>query len=138
MFVLKRLSDAVAENDNILGVIRGIEVNQSANAESITQPHIPTQVSLFEKLVTKAGVKTTDISVVEAHGTGEDSIDLPFSQFYCSLYTASDQEPKLGILLKFKASGPSSHATVRQRTPSTLHLSKRTLDTLKRRPAQRV
>ncbi|EEB95038.1 hypothetical protein MPER_06054, partial [Moniliophthora perniciosa FA553] len=44
LFVLKRLSDAVAENDNILGVIRGVEVNQSGNAHSITHPHAPTQV----------------------------------------------------------------------------------------------
>lgn len=70
MFVLKRLSDAVAENDNILGVIRGVEVNQSAHADSITQPHIPTQMNLFKKLISSAGVDPTRISVVEAHGTG--------------------------------------------------------------------
>lgn len=71
MFVLKRLSDAVAENDRILGVIRGIEVNQSGNADSITHPHIPTQMNLFKKLVTSTGVEPHQISVIEAHGTGE-------------------------------------------------------------------
>ncbi|KAH8088988.1 ketoacyl-synt-domain-containing protein [Cristinia sonorae] len=75
MFVLKRLSDAVAEKDNILGVIRGIEVNQSANADSITQPHVPTQISLFEKLVATTGVNPADISVIEAHGTGTKAGD---------------------------------------------------------------
>ena len=70
MFVLKRLSDALAENDNVLGVIRGIEVNQSANAESITHPHAATQIKLFEKLVSSAGVEPRQVSVVEAHGTG--------------------------------------------------------------------
>ena len=70
MFVLKRLSDAVAENDNILGVIRGVEVNQSGNAESITHPHIPTQTKLFEKLLSTSGVEPHEVSVVEAHGTG--------------------------------------------------------------------
>jgi 3-oxoacyl-(acyl-carrier-protein) synthase len=30
MFVLKRLSAAVAENDNILGVIGGVEVNKGS------------------------------------------------------------------------------------------------------------
>ena len=70
MFVLKRLSDALAENDNILGVIRGIEVNHSANAESITQPHVPTQIDLFKKLLSSSLVDPSSVSVVEAHGTG--------------------------------------------------------------------
>lgn len=71
MFVLKRLADALAENDNILGVIRGVEMNQSANAESITHPHVPTQTKLFEKLLAATGIAPNEISVVEAHGTGE-------------------------------------------------------------------
>ncbi|KAI0073585.1 ketoacyl-synt-domain-containing protein [Panus rudis PR-1116 ss-1] len=70
MFVLKRLSDAQAENDRILGVIRAIEINQSANAESITHPHIPTQIALFERLAASAGISPLEVSVVEAHGTG--------------------------------------------------------------------
>lgn len=74
MFVLKRLSDALAENDNILGVIRGVEVNQSANADSITQPHVPTQIDLFKKLVSSAGIQPSSISVVEAHGTGTSAL----------------------------------------------------------------
>ncbi|KAI0343639.1 ketoacyl-synt-domain-containing protein [Trametopsis cervina] len=75
MFVLKRLSDALAENDSILGVIRGVEVNQSARAESITQPHIPTQIDLFRKLLVSTGTDPEKISVVEAHGTGTKAGD---------------------------------------------------------------
>lgn len=74
MFVLKRLSDALAENDNILGVIRGIEVNQSANAGSITHPHAATQSDLFRKLMSSTGVEPHHISVIEAHGTGTTHI----------------------------------------------------------------
>ena len=73
MFVLKRLSDAMKENDQILGVIRGIEVNQSGKAESVTRPHVPTQANLFRRLVARAGVEATHISLVEAHGTGSCS-----------------------------------------------------------------
>ncbi|GBE80926.1 Orsellinic acid synthase [Sparassis crispa] len=75
MFVLKRLSDALAEQDNILGVIRGIEVNQSANAESITHPHVPTQTQLFKKLLASTGIQPSRISVIEAHGTGTKAGD---------------------------------------------------------------
>ena len=59
MFVLKRLSDAIAENDNILGIIRGVEVNQSGLAHSITHPHAPTQMALFNRLLENADIPST-------------------------------------------------------------------------------
>ncbi|KAF7977208.1 hypothetical protein HWV62_4469 [Athelia sp. TMB] len=75
MFVLKKLSDAVAENDNILGVIRSIEVNQSGMASSITHPHPPSQIQLFKRVMDNAGVDASCVSVVEAHGTGTQAGD---------------------------------------------------------------
>ena len=64
IFVLKRLSDALQESDNILGVIKGIEINQSGNADSITHPHAPTQEQLFKKLFSKADIDPLRVSVV--------------------------------------------------------------------------
>lgn len=75
LFVLKRLSDAVAENDNILGVIRGVEVNQSGLAHSITHPHVPTQVALLKMLLQNSDVDPSRVSIVEAHGTGTQAGD---------------------------------------------------------------
>ncbi|KAK0449459.1 hypothetical protein EV421DRAFT_1900141 [Armillaria borealis] len=75
IFVLKRLSDAVAENDQILGAIRGVEVNQSGNAYSITRPHAPTQENLFTQTLERSGLDASRISVVEAHGTGTQAGD---------------------------------------------------------------
>ncbi|KAL0945469.1 hypothetical protein HGRIS_000958 [Hohenbuehelia grisea] len=75
IFVLKRLSDAIAENDNILGVIRGIEVNQSGLAHSITHPHAPTQATLFKRVLANTGIDATRVTVVEAHGTGTQAGD---------------------------------------------------------------
>ena len=75
VFVLKRLSDAIDENDRILGVIRGIEVNQSGKAQSITHPHVPTQAALFKQLLSNSGVDATSVGVVEAHGTGTQAGD---------------------------------------------------------------
>lgn len=76
LFVLKRLSDAQAENDRILGIIRGVEVNHSGTASSITQPHIPTQVKLFQQLFERSGVDPGRVNVVEAHGTGTQAGDV--------------------------------------------------------------
>ncbi|KAL7270282.1 Type I Iterative PKS [Rhizina undulata] len=75
MFVLKRVSDALAEGDRILGVIRGVQVNQSGEAHSITHPHAATQEILFAKLLKETGVDPLSISVIEAHGTGTQAGD---------------------------------------------------------------
>ncbi|KAF7337824.1 Non-reducing polyketide synthase terA [Mycena venus] len=75
VFILKRLRDAIAENDNILGVIRGIEVNQSGLAHSITYPHAATQAALFRKVLETSGIDPSRVNVVEAHGTGTQAGD---------------------------------------------------------------
>jgi acyl transferase domain-containing protein len=75
VFVLKRLSDAIVENDRILGVIRGVEVNQSGLAHSITHPHAPTQATLFKRVLESAGMSPEHVNVVEAHGTGTQAGD---------------------------------------------------------------
>src|ERR1700759_4366373 len=70
VFVLKRLSDAINENDHIWGVIRGIEVNNSGLSQSITHPDVPTQALLFNQLLENSGIDSQRVNVVEAHGTG--------------------------------------------------------------------
>ncbi|KAL1740114.1 hypothetical protein HDZ31DRAFT_85590 [Schizophyllum fasciatum] len=75
MFVLKKLTDAIAEKDAILGVIRGAEVNHSGDAPSITHPHAEAQASLFRRLMRNANVAPSRVSVVEAHGTGTQAGD---------------------------------------------------------------
>ncbi|KIL57002.1 hypothetical protein M378DRAFT_133566 [Amanita muscaria Koide BX008] len=75
IFVLKRLSDAIKDHDHIWGVIRGIEVNHSGLAHSITHPHPPTQAILFEQLLENSGIDPQRINVIEAHGTGTQAGD---------------------------------------------------------------
>lgn len=73
--ILKRLEDAEADNDPILGVILGTATNHSSEAVSITQPHAPTQESLYRQILGKASVDARDISYVEMHGTGTQAGD---------------------------------------------------------------
>ncbi len=73
--ILKRLEDAEADNDPILGVILGTATNHSSEAVSITQPHSPTQESLYRKILRKASVDAREISYVEMHGTGTQAGD---------------------------------------------------------------
>ena len=76
IFVLKRLSDAVAENDRILGLIRGVEMNQSGMAHSITHPHGPTQESLLKRILERSDLDPQLINFVESHGTGTQAGDV--------------------------------------------------------------
>ena len=68
--VLKRLEDAEADNDPILGVILGSATNHSSQASSITQPHGPTQEALYKTLLNQAGIRPFDVDYIEMHGTG--------------------------------------------------------------------
>lgn len=73
--VLKRLEDAEADNDNILGVILAAGTNHSAEAVSITHPHAGHQAYLTKSILEEAAVDPLDVSYVEMHGTGTQAGD---------------------------------------------------------------
>lgn len=73
--IVKRLADAEADNDRILGVILDTATNHSANAVSITHPHAETQEILFASVMESAGVDPHDVNYVELHGTGTQAGD---------------------------------------------------------------
>lgn len=73
--ILKRLDDAVADRDPILGVIRGIGTNHSAEAVSITHPCAENQAFLFDKVLKECNVHSNDVNYVEMHGTGTQAGD---------------------------------------------------------------
>ena len=68
--VLKRLSDAVADEDNILAVIRGSAVNQDGRTNGITAPNGLAQRALLRAALANAGVPPAAVTHVETHGTG--------------------------------------------------------------------
>ena len=73
--ILKRMDDAIADNDPILGVIKGTGTNHSADAVSITHPCAKDQAFLFSKVLAETNVDAHDISYVEMHGTGTQAGD---------------------------------------------------------------
>lgn len=69
--VLKRLSDAIADRDDIYAVIRGWGVNNDgAEKTSYTAPSVSGQLSAIRQAHKRAGITADTISYVEAHGTG--------------------------------------------------------------------
>lgn len=75
--ILKRLEDAVADKDPILGLILGAYTNHSAEAESITRPHSGAQRAMFNKILNSSqeAIDPTSVSYIEMHGTGTQAGD---------------------------------------------------------------
>jgi polyketide synthase PksN len=68
--VLKRLSEALADGDHVLGVIRGSGINQDGATNGITAPSALSQERLETEVYEKFGIDPAQIQMVEAHGTG--------------------------------------------------------------------
>ncbi|NET12288.1 MAG: SDR family NAD(P)-dependent oxidoreductase, partial [Okeania sp. SIO1H6] len=68
--VLKRLSDAVKDGDNIQAVIRGSAINHDGPSSGLTVPNKLAQEKLIKQALKAAKVEPDQVSYVEAHGTG--------------------------------------------------------------------
>ncbi len=68
--VLKRLSDAIANGDNILALIRGSAVNHDGPSGGLTVPNGLAQQAMIRQALADARVRPAEVSYVEAHGTG--------------------------------------------------------------------
>ena len=73
--VLKSLREAMADGDDVLGVIVGSAANQNDNSSQITAPNSESQVSLYQKVLMQSNVHPDDVTYVEAHGTGTGTGD---------------------------------------------------------------
>ncbi|MBC6435614.1 type I polyketide synthase [Nostoc sp. HG1] len=68
--VLKPLSQALADNDQIYALIRGSAINHDGRSKGLTVPFGPAQEALIRQALDNAGVAPAEISYVELHGTG--------------------------------------------------------------------
>lgn len=73
--ILKRLEDAIADNDPICGVIRGAYTNHCGRTDSITRPFEGDQVAVFNRIMRYAGINSVDVGYIEMHGTGTQAGD---------------------------------------------------------------
>jgi len=98
VILLKRLEDAIADEDPICGVIRGWGINQDGKTNGITAPSVNSQILLEEDVYRRFHINPESISLVEAHGTGTklgdpievDALTASFQTFtqkknYCAL-----------------------------------------------------
>ena len=72
MVVLKRLSEAEASGDRILGVLLGSAVNQDGASAGLTVPNGPAQMRVIGEALSRAEVEASSVDYLEAHGTGTE------------------------------------------------------------------
>ncbi|KAI1770196.1 putative polyketide synthase [Hypoxylon cercidicola] len=67
---LKKMSQAIADGDQIFGSISATAVYQNQNCTAIFVPNAPSLSDLFRTVISNSGMDSKQISFVEAHGTG--------------------------------------------------------------------
>ncbi len=68
--VLKRLSDAEADGDQILALIRGSAINHDGSSSGLTVPNGLAQEALIRQALANSKVEAHQVDYVECHGTG--------------------------------------------------------------------
>ncbi|KAM3158720.1 hypothetical protein ABEW05_000751 [Botrytis cinerea] len=68
--IIKKLSDALKDNDTIRAVIRATGSNSDGHTPGITQPSREAQTRLIEETYIKGGLDLAKTRYFEAHGTG--------------------------------------------------------------------
>ncbi|GAB3555654.1 hypothetical protein GCM10027444_33860 [Actinopolyspora lacussalsi] len=88
--LLKPLDEALADGDNVHGMLLAGGINGDGHTNGITAPNATAQVELMRRVWDRAGVGADDIGYVETHGTGTqlgDPIEVSALQ---SLFAARD------------------------------------------------
>ncbi|PON21130.1 hypothetical protein TGAM01_v209978 [Trichoderma gamsii] len=73
--VMKRLSDAIRDNDTIHAVMRASSVNQDGRTKGITFPNGDAQLANIRAVYASAGLDFNQTGYIECHGTGTQAGD---------------------------------------------------------------
>lgn len=98
---LKRLDRAIADGDNIHGVIKSTVVTHSGRTSGYMVPGPHPQIRLIQKALERGGIDARSIGYIEAHGTGTDlgdSIEVAALTRAFAKYGADKQSCSIGSI----------------------------------------
>ncbi|WP_455893511.1 beta-ketoacyl synthase N-terminal-like domain-containing protein, partial [Serratia proteamaculans] len=135
--LVKPLNKAIADGDNIYGVIKGTSINNDGKTHGYTVPNPNAHAEMVVDALQESGINPEWVSYIEAHGTGTslgDPIEITgltkaFSRFtekkkYCAIGSAKSNightEAVAGIAgitkillqMKYQKLAPSLHSTI--------------------------
>jgi acyl transferase domain-containing protein/NAD(P)-dependent dehydrogenase (short-subunit alcohol dehydrogenase family) len=93
LLVLKRLSDAIAAGDKVLGVVRGVGVSSDGKSPAINVPQSKGQSIAIRRAYKQSNIDLNTIQYVEAHATATpvgDAVE------FGALRSAITRDPSLG------------------------------------------
>lgn len=131
--ILKRLEEAIKDNDQVIAVIKGSAMNNDGKAKAgYTMPSVEGQSECIKLAQKIAGVSPREITYIEAHGTGTkigdpieiESLNLAFNndtEHKCAIGTIKSNmghaDEAAGIAGLIKTALAIQHKTI----PASLH-----------------
>lgn len=97
--LLKPLSRALADGDQIYGIIKGTAINHGGKTNGYTVPNPKAQARVIEQAFKESGIDPRTITYMEAHGTGTslgDPIEIAGLTKTFSAYTTDKQFCSIG------------------------------------------
>ena len=97
MLLLRRLEDALADGDRILGTVIASAMNSAGPRRSLTAPTAAAQEDLIRRALTVGGVDPATVGYIEMHGTGTPIGDPIEVSALRSAYAVDNRETALHI-----------------------------------------
>lgn len=88
---IKRLEDALADNDPILATILDTKTNHSAMSDSMTRPHAGAQIDNMSAVLSTAFIHPNELSYIEMHGTGTQVGDAVEMESVLSVFAPTEK-----------------------------------------------
>lgn len=95
VLVLKRLSKAIADGDNILATLKGSAIAQDGKTNGIMAPNGKAQELVARQALARAGVDPLSVGYIEAHATSTPLGDPTEIEAIAAVYgSGSGRDPK--------------------------------------------